>query len=140
MPAPYGLDLRKRIIDTIEEGKQSLPEIAKRFLVSYDFVYHLWKRYQQTGNLEAKKVGGRTPPKVDQAGEAKLKEWLEKQPDMTLLALCDKYRQEVGITLSKSSMDRALKRAGISFKKKVPTIQENTAKKIAKEDKPIMKK
>lgn len=124
MPAPYSLDLRSHLIKAIEEEQQSIAEAARRFLVSYDFAYDLWKRYQQTGSLEPKKVGGQTPPKVDKAGEELIKGWLQERPDLTLRALCDRYQQDVGITVAKSSMDRALKRAGISFKKKPVRFQK----------------
>lgn len=137
MPAPYSTDLRKRLIKAIEQEKLSIAEAARRFLVSYDFAYDLWKRYQETGTIEPKKVGGNKQPKVDQAGEQRIKSWLLEQPDLTLQALCDQYQQEVGVTMGASSMSRALKRMAISFKKKVHTTQENTAKSIMSKDKPI---
>ena len=118
MPAPYSLDLRKLLIKAIEEEKLSIAEAARRFLVSYDFAYDLWNRYRETGSLEAKKVGGNKQPKVDKAGEELIKSWLQVQPDLTLPALCDRYQQEVGVTMGTRSMGRALKRMGMSFKKK----------------------
>ena len=71
-----------------------------------------------TGQLGAKKVGGYNKPKVDKAGEEQIKVWLEEQSDLTLNQLCEKYEQQFQIKLGKSSMDRALKRAKISVKKK----------------------
>jgi len=129
MPAPYSIDIRKRIVDTIKEGKQTKPEIAERFCVSYHFVRSLWIHYQATGSVEPKQVGGYTLPKVDKKGEEQLKIWLHKQPDMTLADLCDKYEDKFNIKMGKSSMDRALGRAGISFKKKVLMTPKNIAKK-----------
>jgi transposase len=87
-------------------------------LVSYDFVYDLWHRYQETGSFAPKKVGGNQQPKVDKAGEALLKNWLLERPDLTITALCDRYQQEVGVSMGCSSMSRALTRMGFSFKKK----------------------
>ena len=118
MPAPYSIDIRKRVIDAIKEGEQSKPEIAKRFSVSYHFVRSLWFHYQETGSVEPKQVGGYTLPKVDKAGEKQLKIWLDEKPDLTLIELCDKYDQHFKVKMGKSSMDRALNRAGISVKKK----------------------
>ena len=105
MPAPYSTDLRKRLIKAIKEENLSIAEAARRFLVSYDFAYHLWKRYQETGSLEPKKV-------------ERVKSWLLERPDLTIPALCERYQQEIGVTMASSSMGRALKRMGISFKKK----------------------
>lgn len=41
MPKPHSNNLRKRIIEEIQEGKYSKPEIAKRFRVSRSFIYKL---------------------------------------------------------------------------------------------------
>jgi putative transposase len=115
MPAPDSSDLRKRLIKAIEQEKLSIAEVARRFLVSYDFAYDLWNRYQETGSIEPKKVGGNNQPKVDLAGEERIKSGLLERPDLTLQALCDQYRQEVGVTMGTRSMGRALKRMGMSF-------------------------
>ena len=118
MPAPLSIDLRKRLIKAIEAEKLSIAKAARRFLVSYDFANDLWERYQETGSLEPKKVGGNKQPKVDLAGEERIKSWLLTEPDLTLQALCERYQQEVGVSMGVSSMARALKRMGMSFKKK----------------------
>ncbi|OQK15943.1 hypothetical protein AU255_17345 [Methyloprofundus sedimenti] len=68
MPAPYSVDIRKKVLNAIEIDKLSKPDIAKRFAVSYSFVYTLWQHYQETGMIAAKKVGGHVAPKVDEAG------------------------------------------------------------------------
>jgi len=118
MPAPYSNDLRKRVINAIKDDNQTISSAAKRFNVSYDFVSALWNSYQITGSIEPKKVGGYTKPKVDSIGEEQIKQWLTENPSLTLEKLCDKYEQNFKIEIGKSSMDRALKRANITVKKK----------------------
>lgn len=118
MPAPYSIDIRKKVLNAIEIDKQSKPDIAKRFAVSYSFVHTLWQHYLETGTIEAKKVGGHVPPKVDEAGSLEIKKWIIKAPDLTLNDLCDRYAEHFGIRMGKSSMDRALKRMNIRYKKK----------------------
>lgn len=118
MPAPYSLDLRKKIVENLEEGKETISSVAKWFRVSYDFVSSLWKKYQETGNIAPKKIGGYTKPKVNKAGEEQLRIWLQKEPSLTLDELCKKYEQQFQIKIGKSSIDRALKRAEITVKKK----------------------
>lgn len=118
MPAPYSNDLRKKVINVIKDDNQTISLAAKRFNVSYDFVYALWNNYQITGSIEPKKVGGYTKPKVDSIGEEQIKQWLTENPSLTLEELCDKYEQNFQIKIGKSSMDRALKRANITVKKK----------------------
>ena len=53
MPAPYSIDIRKKVLNAIEIDKQSKPDIAKRFAVSYSFVHTLWQHYLETGTIEA---------------------------------------------------------------------------------------
>lgn len=50
-------------------------------------------------------------------GDVTIKAWLENEPDQTLNDLCDKYAEHFNIVMGKSSMDRALKRMKISYKK-----------------------
>lgn len=118
MPAPYSNDFRKKVIDEIQEGTHSKPEIAIRFRVSKSFIYSLWSRYKVTGSYEAKPTGSTTLPKVDEAGCEHIKEWLANESDLTLNDLCDKYAEHFKVVVGKSSMDRALKRMKISYKKK----------------------
>lgn len=118
MPKPYSHDLRKKVIEEIQEGLYSKPEIAQRFRISSSFIYNLWSRYETTGCYKAKPMGNTTPPKVDETGSDHIKEWLANEPDLTLNELCDKYDEHFGITMGKSSMDRALKRMNITYKKK----------------------
>ena len=125
MPKPYSLDLRTKIIETLKESEQTISSTAKLFKVSYDFVASLWKKYQETGHVEPKKVGGCTRPKVTKEGEEQIKIWLKENPSLTLNELCQKYEQIFQIKMGKSSMDRALKRAKITVKKKVHTTPKN---------------
>lgn len=118
MPKPYSRDFRKKVIEEIQEGNYSKLEIAQRFRISSSFIYSLWSRYKATGSYEAKPMGNTTPPKVDKTGSEHIKEWLANEPDLTLNELCDKYDEHFGIMMGKSSMDRALKRMNITYKKK----------------------
>lgn len=118
MPAPYSNDLRTRVVRAIESNTQSKTEIAEAFSVSISFVRNLWAHYQKTGDVTPKQIGGYTPPKVDKAGEEHLRVWLENESSLTLRQLCDRYDTHFGITMGTSSMERALKRANITVKKK----------------------
>ena len=50
----YSNDLRKRIIDAINNGDKVV-DVAKRFSVGVRFVYSLLWRFLDTGSYEAKK-------------------------------------------------------------------------------------
>jgi len=119
VPAPYSIDIRKKVIKALEIDMQSKTDTAKRFAVSYSFVHTLWRHYQETGTIKAKKVGGHdVAPKVDAAGALEITAWLIKEPDLTLNDLCDRYAERFDISMGKSSMDRALKRMNLRYKKK----------------------
>ena len=54
MPISHSNGFRKKIIEEIQEKKQTLPEVADRFRVSSSFVYSLWPRFRETGDYEMK--------------------------------------------------------------------------------------
>jgi len=118
MPTSYSSDLRLKIIEEIQEEKYTKTEIAKQFRVSRSFVYTLWSRFKKTGCYEAKPRGNTRPPKVDATGEDHIREWLSNEPNLTLNDLCERYNEHFNILMGKSSMDRALKRMKITYKKK----------------------
>lgn len=126
MPAPYSEDLREKIIQAVEEGKLSKPQIALLFNVSKHFIYTLCDLHKNTGSVSPKKMGGYVKPKIDPKGEVLIQTWLTKEPCLSLPELCAKYQDNVGIKLGTSSMGRTLKRRGISRKKRVRTTLKNT--------------
>ena len=87
---------------------------AIRFRMSLSSVYRIKHRYEETGQLQAKKPRGRLPA-IDAEGEAWLKEKVAS--DLTLASLCEKYEQSQGRKVSISVMHRALKRMKIGLKK-----------------------
>lgn len=126
MPAPYSKDLREKVIQAVGERKLSKPQIALLFSVSKNFVYTLCALHDTTGSVTPKKMGGYTKPKIDPKGEELIRAWLAKEPSLSLPELCEKYEDNIGLSVGTSSMGRTLKRMGISRKKRVRTILKNT--------------
>ena len=126
MPAPYSKDLRKKVIQAVEEGKLNKPQIAQLFNVSNNFIYTLCQLHRTTGSVSPKKMGGHVQPKINPAGELCIQTWLEKEPSLTLPDLCEKYQDNFNLVVGTSSMSRTLKRMGISRKKRAPTTLRNT--------------
>ena len=114
----YSVDLRERVLANLDE--ESMRRTAKRFRISLSSVYRIKRHYQETGQLQAKKSRGRLPA-IDAEGEAWLKEKVAEESDLTLASLCEKYERSRGRKVSKSAMDRALKRMKISLKKRRST-------------------
>jgi transposase len=111
----YSVDLRERMLANLDE--ETMRRTAKRFRMSLSSVYRIKRHYEETGQLQAKKPRGRLPA-INAEGEAWLKEKVAEESDLTLARLCEKYEQSQGRKVSKSAMDRALKRMKISLKKK----------------------
>jgi transposase len=109
----YFLDLRERVIRSAESVRQT----AKRYEVSTNFIVRLRQHYRATGQLTPKPRGGNRRPCVDEPGGDWLTELLRQDPSLTLAELCSRYETVHGVRVSKSSMDRALKRLGLSYKK-----------------------
>lgn len=109
----YSLDLRERVMRSAESIRQT----AKRYEVSTNFIVRLRQRYRAAGQLTPKPRGGNRRRSVDEAGSAWLAELLHQEPSLTLNELCSRYDTVHGVRVSTSSMDRALRRLGISYKK-----------------------
>jgi putative transposase len=100
--------------------EETMRRTAKRFRMSLSSVYRIKRHYEETGQLQAKKPRGRLPA-IDAEGEAWLKEKVAEESDLTLARLCEKYEQARGRKVSKSAMDRALKRMKLTLKKRPST-------------------
>lgn len=122
MAKAYSDDLRARVVRAVTGGL-SRRKAAAQFEVSVSFVVKILQRVQLTGSYKPSRVGGHTPHKLA-AHEAMVRQLVEQAPSATLLELRQSL-SERGIEVSKSSIDRYLKRLRISFKKN--TLRERTA-------------
>jgi transposase len=120
----YSMDLRQRVYGVLE--KESIRCTAARFEVSEMFIYSLKKRYREAGTLAPRGHSGGQRRRVDEAGSRYLQQVLAKAPDLTLHELCRRYEDKFGQRVSKSAMDRALKRLEITRKKRHSVIPNAT--------------
>ena len=123
MPAPYSIDFRQKVIDALEMGAKQT-SVAEQFDVSDSFISKLWNRYQETNCLKPKKMGGHVKPKVNMEGEKHITVWIENDPSLTINELCEKYKNKFNVLMSESSMSRALKKMGMTYKKNIFRFQE----------------
>ena len=115
MAKPYSDDLRERVVRAVNGGL-SRHKAAAQFEVSVSFVVKILQRFHATGSYKPSRFGGHKPPKLA-AHEATVRELVARAPSATLLEL-RRSLSERGVEVSKSSIDRYLKRLRISFKKK----------------------
>lgn len=122
---PYSQDLRERIITALEAGQDSQPEIAENFGVGLSFVEKLWRRWRQSGSCAAlAKAGGRK--RALQDDESRIRAEVAKQPDVSLIELCQRVAEAGGVSASPSMMCRELQRLNLPRKKSRSTIPHAT--------------
>jgi len=114
----HSLDLRTRIVRACEDGRETQESIAQRFEVSYWFVVKLWQQWRRTGDLHARKRGGRRPRASDGPALRRLRRRLTDRPDSTL----EELREACGVDCSIVTVHNTLKRLGYRRKKNAASL------------------
>lgn len=112
----YSQDLRQRLLQTVDEGKTQA-QAADLLNVSETTVKRYVRQRREKGPVRPKPIPGRPPTKRAPL-QAQRQPQLEKQPDATLQEHCDMWEAKAGITVSISTMSRALERLQWTRKKK----------------------
>lgn len=120
MATPYSQDLRDRVLAASDRGMPT-KQVAKMFEVSPAWVRRLKQRRRATGETAPRPMGGATVVKIDMAYLAEL---VKEQPDATLKEL----RERLGSVCVESAVCMALKRLGLSFKKRRSTRPSRTGR------------
>ena len=115
---PISTDLRRRIIETIQENEQSQPEIAERFSVALSTVEKLWHRFRITGSYEPlPHAGGRA--RLLKTAEELIRSEVAAQPDITLAELTAKVAlRKSQPPVSLMTMSDELRRLSLPRKKR----------------------
>jgi transposase len=87
MPAPYSVDLRKKIIESYEADNISQADLAQRFKISESSVKRYLALDRSESDLTPKTEGKGRPRSIDESGDALLKEIIEANPTITLADL-----------------------------------------------------
>lgn len=129
MPAALSMDLRRRIIAAWLKKEGSWREIAGRFGVGVASVVRLVARYRQTGDVVPTLQKHGADPKLDDAGVEAVRRLLEQRPDITLPELVMALAEEHGVSVSTSTMGRAVReRLGWTRKKRQSSRRSATAR------------
>jgi transposase len=118
MGKPYSLDLRERIVAYVEAG-HFCRAAARVFGVSASTAVRLAGQQRLRGHV-APKSQGRVPGTAGKlaAHKAFLLEIVCAEPDITLRELAGALAEAHGVRVQLSSLHRALRRAGTSYKKR----------------------
>jgi len=116
MTGTYSLDLRKRVVASVEERGLSRRETAKQFDVGVSTVIRWVRRYRDTGSLEPGKIGGYKPKAIRGEHET----WLQRlgEKDFTLRGLVAEFAER-GLKVDYRSVWNFVHAERLSFKKKL---------------------
>ena len=118
---PYSLDFRKKIIDIYVKEALSQRCLARRFGVAPSFIQKLLKQYRETGSVAPKQRTQQTPTKLNAAQLAVLQRLVEAHNDATLAELKSRLAAATSVHVSRSTIDRMLKKLNITVKKRHST-------------------
>ncbi len=118
MGKPCSMDLRERLVAYVEAG-HSCRAAARVFRVSASTAVRLAAAQRERGDISPRPQG-RLPGTVGKlaAHQAFLQEIVRAEPDITLKELAGALAEAHGVRVQLSSLHRALRRAGYSYKKR----------------------
>src|SRR3954470_12008882 len=90
---PLSNDLRKRILEAIDNKEGSRRKLAARFKVNTSTITKLLRLRRETGSYEPGPHGGGVEPTLDRDALERLRKLVEEAPDATL----EELRQKMGI-------------------------------------------
>jgi transposase len=111
----YSEDLRKKIVDAIGRGMPKA-EAARTFGVGISTVKRYASKARRGESLEPGKAPGKRPKMDERVGKL-LEEDLKERPFATLRARCEYVDAVSGVSVSRSTMCRAIARIGSTRKK-----------------------
>lgn len=114
----YSLDLRQKIVDAYAEGNISQRQLAKQFRVALSFIEKLLKQQRETGSIAPKVRTEQTPTKLNAEQLSVLQQIVEANNDATLDELRHQLKQQTGVLIGRSTVDRMLQKLNLSVKKK----------------------
>jgi transposase len=121
----YGEELRARIVAARQQG-HSVAAVAARFAVGKSSVERYVARLAAQGTLAAK-ARSKWPSRLE-GHEQALRGWINKEPELTLAALCARLQRRRGVRLGVSALWHGLRRMGLSYKKRACTPPSRSAR------------
>ena len=109
------VDLRRRMVAAVGHG-MSKAQAARIFSVSLSSVKRYVDKAQRGESLVPKKITG-SDPKPDEKARKLLEDDLQDRPYLTLQDRCEYIEVMTGISVSRSTMCRAIARIGSTRKK-----------------------
>jgi transposase len=116
----YSIDLRQRVLADCDAGMETRA-VATKYRVSEAWVRRLKQRRRESGEIAPRSPRNKVAPQWLPYAD-RLRELVEEQPDATLREL----RDRLGVSLSLTTICRALRLLQLTFKKKSSTRPNKT--------------
>ena len=106
------IQTRRKMLDAIERG-ESIASVARRFEVTQQGLHKLRRTVRERGTLEPGKTGPKRHIKLTDADLQLMRDQIAINPGITLCEL----QSMLSVHVAESTVHRALKKMGLSFKK-----------------------
>jgi len=113
----YSQDLRDRVLAAVDGG-MAVRRTAATFRVSPAYIYKALMRRRLTGDSGPNPNRGHAPRKLTAAQEMALAGYMRSAPGITLIRVQTWLEAEHGVSLSTGAAWNAVRRLGLSFKKR----------------------
>jgi transposase len=113
----YSQDLRDRVLAAVDGG-MAVRRVSATFGVSPSYIYKALMRRRLTGDSGSNPNRGHAPRKLTPAQELALAGHMKSHPGITLARVQDWLVGEHGVSLSTGAVWNAVRRLGLSFKKR----------------------
>jgi transposase len=114
----YSEDLRRKVVEAVEERGMGKSEATRTFGVSLSSVERYVGKARQGSSLSPRKHPG-PRPKPDERAKRLLEADVEQRPAVTLKDRCRFLEEMVGASVSESTLSRLLRLSGFSPKEGV---------------------
>jgi len=114
----YSLDLRKKIVEALDNEVGTYSEIAELFGVHESFIYKLLRQRRRTGDLSPRPHGGGAELKLKPVAVRHLARLLTEQSDATLEELQHRLYQKAKVRVSVTTIWRGVQQLDITLKKR----------------------
>lgn len=122
----YSLDLRERVVSIYETGEMTIKEVAMRFWVGTTFVKKMLRQKRAQGVVPPPRHGGGKPRAVTNQHVQLLRQWLGREPDLTLRELKEKMWSEQRKQVSIATLGKVLAEEKLTRKKNQSLRQNET--------------
>lgn len=134
MSTSYSLDLRRVAVARFDEGL-SAEDVGAMLDVHPNTIRRWVKQRDERGTLEDRPHGGGTAPKLSEQDRQKLRELHEADGDAYLRELVERLAEATGKRVSIHTIDRELRKMGITRKKNTSKQPNKTSPKSKQQEK-----